>query len=499
MIRTYVDNAMNRKLGRVGLPVGSAVYSKSSGSPGSFNVPKTYVDNAMNRRLNRVGLPLGTAVHRRGSPSMSPDSVRTYVDNAMNQRLGRIGLPLGTDVDIQGSTSVSPDPVSRQDRKAYRDNDFDLKHTKADHRVGSKPEQKSDERQYFERDTYFDESLYGRNHQESDNQRNKDVVNLKYLNKQEDLWIESADKIARSFVLSTGGESSSPMLKGSFTRFEDLDLKEKIGHGDFGDVYFAISKLNSAVVAVKILKQTNVTKKRLEKFQKEKSSHSRLNHPNVVKYYGYCLGGRNLAFVMEYMDTCLWISIHIHEIDFHPDHKLKILRDITSGLAHLHSLSLVHGNLKTQNVLLNNVPGLCEYDNTLPVINKLSDFGLNLLKLDAETSLPKACLRVAAPEVIQGKILSTSEMYKADVYSMGMLIFELVVEEIPFEDLSVLQLIHQVGTLAVKPALPQGHALDRGLEDLLHLCWSFDPVKRPDGKDLAEMAISVKSLFIEEE
>ena len=57
--RTYVDNASNRSLGRVGLPVGSAVVSRGDDSSASS---RNYVDNASNRSLGRVGMPVGSAV-----------------------------------------------------------------------------------------------------------------------------------------------------------------------------------------------------------------------------------------------------------------------------------------------------------------------------------------------------------------------------------------------------------------------------------------------------
>ena len=68
--RTYVDNAMNRSLGRVGMFVGSAPVSTTSSSSS-----RTYVDNAMNRSLERVGMVVGTApVSRTASSSSSYNS-----------------------------------------------------------------------------------------------------------------------------------------------------------------------------------------------------------------------------------------------------------------------------------------------------------------------------------------------------------------------------------------------------------------------------------------
>ncbi len=63
---------------------------------------RVHVDNALNRRLGRVGMPHGTCVHRRGDPIPPAPSNRVHVDNAMNRSLGRVGLPVGEHVHRRG-------------------------------------------------------------------------------------------------------------------------------------------------------------------------------------------------------------------------------------------------------------------------------------------------------------------------------------------------------------------------------------------------------------
>ena len=101
-------------------------------------------------------------------------------------------------------------------------------------------------------------------------------------------------------------------MHGKTIKFEDLTLYDKIGHGGFGEVYLAEYK--GVALAVKILNQTNLSKKRLELFEKEIINHSKLDHANIVQFYGPCLERPNLAIVMEYMDASLWESLHINEV-----------------------------------------------------------------------------------------------------------------------------------------------------------------------------------------
>ena len=107
MSRTYVDNAYNRRLGRVGMPVGSCVVSRSGGgsyggASASSGSSRVYVDNAYNRSLGRVGMQVGSCVVSRsgggsyGGASDTSGSSRVYVDNAYNRSLGRVGMQVGS-------------------------------------------------------------------------------------------------------------------------------------------------------------------------------------------------------------------------------------------------------------------------------------------------------------------------------------------------------------------------------------------------------------------
>ena len=156
MPRSYANNAYNRSVGRVGMPVGSCVISRgssggggsSSGTSGSGSSylgsassagsgvysstgsTRTYVDNSYNRRADRVGLPVGTCVISRNSSGSgsasstgngahsSTGSIRTYVDNSYNRRTERVGMPVGSCVisrnngNIRGSSAGYSDSYS---------------------------------------------------------------------------------------------------------------------------------------------------------------------------------------------------------------------------------------------------------------------------------------------------------------------------------------------------------------------------------------------------
>ena len=107
----YIDNYVNRSLGRVGMAHATAVHSSSGSSSRSSGYGGTYVDNSVNRSLSRVGMPYATAVHSSsGSSSRSSGYGGTYADNSVNRirSLGRVGMAHGTHVhSSSGSSSRS--------------------------------------------------------------------------------------------------------------------------------------------------------------------------------------------------------------------------------------------------------------------------------------------------------------------------------------------------------------------------------------------------------
>jgi hypothetical protein len=128
MPRHYVDNAMNRNLGRVGMTHGSMPVSRSSGSGGegySLSSTRTYVDNSSNRSLDRVGMAHGSMpVSRsigRGAEGYSSSSTRTYVDNSSNRSLGRVGMLHG---NMPVSRSSGSGAEGSSSTKTYVDNSY---------------------------------------------------------------------------------------------------------------------------------------------------------------------------------------------------------------------------------------------------------------------------------------------------------------------------------------------------------------------------------------
>jgi serine/threonine protein kinase len=210
------------------------------------------------------------------------------------------------------------------------------------------------------------------------------------------------------------------------------------------------------------------------------------------------------VYIMLNNFSCILMLCALLQVDFTDADKIEIVRGMTQGLAYLHSMNVVHCDLKTQNVLLINVPGLEQTDKNETVLAKITDFGLSKMKSDMVTSSSISTVQIGtprytAPEIFQGKILTLEEQKKSDIYSMGLLIWELAVEEIPFEDLNQDQLRVQVGEKGLKPTEEGNLKLDIKLKTFLDSCLNFIPDQRPDAKFVAGVASNLTALLVEGE
>ncbi|XP_050290700.1 probable leucine-rich repeat receptor-like serine/threonine-protein kinase At3g14840 isoform X2 [Quercus robur] len=198
----------------------------------------------------------------------------------------------------------------------------------------------------------------------------------------------------------------------------NFDAANKLGEGGFGTVYKGIL-LDDSIIAVK--KLSSRSKQGNREFVTEIGMISALQHPNLVRLYGYCIEGNQLFLVYEYMENNslarALFGLDEHRLTLDWSTRQNICVGIARGLAFLHeesTLKIVHRDIKTTNVLLDR-----------DLNPKISDFGL--AKLDEEENT-HISTRVAgtigymAPEYALWGFLT----YKADVYSFGVVALEIV-------------------------------------------------------------------------
>ncbi|XP_057798690.1 probable receptor-like protein kinase At5g20050 isoform X2 [Salvia miltiorrhiza] len=197
------------------------------------------------------------------------------------------------------------------------------------------------------------------------------------------------------------------------------DFREKLGEGGYGCVYKG--KLRSGHhVAVKLLGKATTNG---QDFINEIGTIGRIHHVNVVKLVGYCAERSKRALVFDFMpngslEKYIFNREKVSPLDW--DMKFKIVVEVARGIEYLHcgcDIQILHFDIKPHNILLD--------DKFVP---KISDFGLaKLCSIEMDTvtmTAARGTIGYVAPELINRSIGGVS--YKADVYSFGMLLMEMV-------------------------------------------------------------------------
>lgn len=249
--------------------------------------------------------------------------------------------------------------------------------------------------------------------------------------------------------------------------FGEIEFAEKIGEGGYGEVFKA--RWFGQEVAVKFYgkKKSRKNKERFDSdFLKETEVLGRLRHPNVLLFMGVSFTPQYRGIlVTEYLEGgSLFDHLHRRGTNFSDEKQRRIALDIALGMNYLHGKKILHCDLKSSNILID------EHFNI-----KLADFGLSKAKRISKSKSFKriGTIHWMAPEVMR------EEQYDefSDVYSYGMILWELATRKIPYFGLKVLQIVGSVGFGDNQVKIPE-----KGNEvilDLIRKCLHKDRKSRP--------------------
>lgn len=260
---------------------------------------------------------------------------------------------------------------------------------------------------------------------------------------------------------------------------EDFSIQKRIGSGGYADVHLGIQKSTRKVVAVKMLRNEEFTDSTFRMFKREIEIFAELRHFGTLPFVGVCLTPP-FYIVTEYMSGgSLYSRLHSKEETRTLDATKRtiIALGVAYAMQYIHSKKLVHRDLKSLNVLLDadDYPKVC-------------DFGMSR-EIGDLMSGGVGTAQWMAPEVVN------SEKYdeKSDVYSYGILLWELLTSDIPFRGLKDIQVVRAVGLDGKRPGIPQD--CPRKLNKFIRLCWDQDPKRRPTFDDVARALESGEVVF----
>ncbi|KRT86350.1 protein kinase, partial [Oryctes borbonicus] len=272
-------------------------------------------------------------------------------------------------------------------------------------------------------------------------------------------WMDGIFGCLRPF-LSVIGKAGVNEIKGNQDDweipFESITDLKYLGCGGQGLVFSGI--LHNEEVAVKKvqdIKETDI--KNLRK----------LNHPNIVKFKGVCTQHPCFCVIMEYCPYGPLYDLlrNQHEI-ITPARVVAWSKQIASGMHYLHAHKIIHRDLKSPNVLI----GKDE-------LIKISDFGTSRTWNEVSTKMSfGGTVAWMAPEAI--KEYPCSE--KIDIWSFGVVLWELLTCEIPYKDMEMTAIMYMVGMGKLRPPIPS--TCPEGFKLIMQMCWKYNPKERPSFK-----------------
>ncbi|SCU98062.1 LADA_0H10330g1_1 [Lachancea dasiensis] len=224
----------------------------------------------------------------------------------------------------------------------------------------------------------------------------------------------------RSAALSTLGSEKSP-LKFQELSLDDFEVGKKLGKGKFGKVYCVKHKRTGFICALKAMKKNEIVQYNVQKqFRREVEIQAALKHPNLTRLYGYFHDEKRVYLLMEYLvNGELYKHLRSHG-PFNDITASYFVYQMADALDHMHSRRILHRDIKPENILLG-------FNNTL----KLTDFGWSVTNVgSAKRKTLCGTMDYLSPELIKSREYDN----KVDVWALGVLTFELLVGNPPFEE-----------------------------------------------------------------
>lgn len=256
----------------------------------------------------------------------------------------------------------------------------------------------------------------------------------------------------------------------------EISFENELGRGAYGVVYRGVWR--GLDVAVKKIMNTDFSEESLNLFIKECELMRNLRpHKHVVQLLGmvidppcivtaYYSNGSLFDFLMSDAKIDVWSSV-------------KIMKGIALGMSHLSHEGVVHRDLASRNILL---------DDSFEAV--VSDFGLSRVVADsnksAQTQSEVGPLKWMAPESL------TQQRYsiKSDVWSFGVTCWEIFARAEPFPEMDALTVAFAVGRDGQRLEVP--HYVPEGIQQIIYQCWETEPESRPDFDQIVGMITNLR-------
>ena len=253
---------------------------------------------------------------------------------------------------------------------------------------------------------------------------------------------------------------------------DDLKVTNKIGAGGFGTVFMATRLSTGELLAVKEVRSDKLSMSVWASLYSEVATMVPLKHPFVLELVGVHIKEPYRIITRFCSGKSLFDRLHKSYGEHLSSFQLtKIAYQVAEGMAFLHSKGIVHRDLKSMNILL-------DENNDA----KIADFGLaGILQHNKELVGGVGTPNYSAPEILERKRYGP----KIDVYSYGVILWEMAMQQIPFRDKTFNAIYDQVVNKNWRLAFTR--PIPENLKSLITKCWSANPNDRPDFSEIVDL------------
>jgi len=263
-----------------------------------------------------------------------------------------------------------------------------------------------------------------------------------------------------SLIFSVDATSLRNSLVGEYR------LVDFLGEGGMGEVYRAVHVHVGRAVAVKVLKNPGDSPRFVERFRNEARIHAQLHHPHIATLYEFLEFRGRPCIVMEYVDgQTLSDRIRRHG-RLSPGEAVAVFQAVVEAIDYVHRHGIVHRDIKSSNVKINSEGQV-----------KLLDFGIAKSQSTPNLTVTGnvvGTLQYLSPEQLKGERADA----RSDIWALGVLLYEMVTAQLPFEASSIGELYEKISKAAYTLPSVMNPAVPREVEAIIVRCLKKNPSDR---------------------
>jgi len=265
----------------------------------------------------------------------------------------------------------------------------------------------------------------------------------------------------RMSTLMLFNEKSSRSLSEFQFVHDPKDSASKLGKGSFASVQLIEEKKTGNLYALKMitLNPLKISRSEIQNLRSEIQIHKQLDHPNIIKFHNFIQESTNVYLILDYAPNgTLYTYLH-RKKHLTPNEVFHCFYQTCLAIQYLHQKDIVHRDIKPENLLL---------DKDLNI--KLCDFGWAARSIREKRTTFCGTYEYMAPEIVRKKAYD----YRVDIWSLGVLLYELVHREAPYKGRSLPEIINSFANTT----LTFDASIQPEVKDLIGQILKIDPTER---------------------